>query len=171
MRKTTLSERSCSTVCGESARCPRDEIAVPIALLDPVKTSDINTQTKVYQYWKRFVYRNQITLDGNFCIYTAGIPSEYTVTAGIPTGSRVKLQFWHRWHSNWSLSWYSNWIEGEDVKQRTIWTAHVKWNGLATVRIHQQYGLQFYNKTELPWPKNVFHCLQFQNLKLPIPPN
>ena len=45
-----LSERSRSAVRGESARCPRDEIAVPIALLDPVKTADINTQSKVDQY-------------------------------------------------------------------------------------------------------------------------
>ena len=114
----TLSERSRSAVRGESARCPRDEIVVPIALLDPVKTANINTQSKVDEYWKRFARRNRTTLDGN---YTAGIPADYT--AGIPTELRVKLQFgqlWHSWHSNWIHSWYSNWIESEDVKQRTM---------------------------------------------------
>ena len=108
-----------------SARCPRDEIAVPIALLDPVKTADINTQSKVDQYWKRFARRNRTTLDGN---YTAGIPADYT--AGIPTELRVKLQFgqlWHSWHSNWIHSWYSNWIESEDLKQRTMRRARMKW--------------------------------------------
>ena len=83
-----LSERSRSAVRGESARCPRDEIAVPIALLDPVKTANINSQSKVNQIWKRFARSNRTTVDGN---YTAGIPADYT--AGIPTELRVKLQF------------------------------------------------------------------------------
>ena len=49
-------------------------------------------------------------------------------TVGIPTGLRVKLQFWNSRNSNWAHSWYSNWIESEDVEQRHAmwWNAYME---------------------------------------------
>ena len=61
---------------------------------------------------------NRETLDGNRHNDTAGIPTDETA-AGIPAGLRVKFRLWQSWNSNLLHSWYSNWIDSEDVEQRT----------------------------------------------------
>ena len=91
----------------------------------PARRSKHKYSIQRNQYWKRFARRNRTTLDVN---NTAGIPADYT--AGIPTELRVKLQFgqlWHSWHSNWIHSWYSDWIVSENVRQRTMRNARMKW--------------------------------------------
>jgi hypothetical protein len=64
-------------------------LAVPIALLAPVKTADIHSIQSKSTLKK--VCAHKSTLDENFYIDTAGIPADATV--GIPTGLRVKQKF------------------------------------------------------------------------------
>ncbi len=65
-----------------------------------------------------FVHIYRKTLDGHCQNDTAEIPTDETA-AGIPAGLRLKFRLWQSWNSNLLDSWYSNWIDSEDLEQRT----------------------------------------------------